>query len=358
MAIDIDQRVDVVVSLGTQPISTATFDSVAFVADDQTAGWPVAFTESYRVYSSLDEILTDGFANTTPVYKFAAKAFGGNFRANKLYVSRYSTSVGSPVTPLASIQATFAVDDTAYFVGCEDHTEATVVALAAYLESKYKMLVVSSQDAGILVAATGTDLGSVLQDAAYNHVITLYSDSADTNFNEGGIVGAMAALEAGTSTLEDKTLVGVTAESFSSTEIASLESKNVGYYSTIAGVNSYFNSKVASGQFFDTIVFSDWLRARISESVYGLLKRASDKGSKIRMDDVGFAQVRQAIFQPINTAIANGAISTEVQPIVRIPTREEIAENDRANRILPNVVVEVLYSNAVHKVLIRAFVSI
>lgn len=358
MAIDIDQRVDVVVSLGTQPISTATFDSVVFLADDETGVWPVGFTEDYRVYTSLDGIIDDGFELTSPTYLFASKAFGGNFRANKLYVSRYSTSVGSPITPLASLQAQFAVDDIAYFVGCEDHTEATVVALATYVESKYKMLVVSSEDAGILVTATGTDLGSVLQDAAYNHVITLYSATADANFNEGGIVGAMAALAAGTSTLEDKTLVGVSAESFNATEISSLESKNVGYYSTIAGVNSYFNSKVASGQFFDTIVFSDWLRARIGESVYGLLKRASDKGSKVRMDDVGFAQVRQAIFQPINEAIANGAISTEVQPVVRIPTREEIAENDRANRILPNVVVEVLYSNAVHKVLIRAFVSI
>ena len=52
MSVDIKERVDVVVSLGTQPISTASFDSAMFLADTESAGWPVAFTEDYRVFTS------------------------------------------------------------------------------------------------------------------------------------------------------------------------------------------------------------------------------------------------------------------------------------------------------------------
>lgn len=353
MAIDISQRVDVTVSLGTSPIATASFDSVAFLANITD----VALPDAYRVYTTYTEVLKD-FADTSDVAKFAQLALGGNFRARSLYVVKYGATNATPLTPVQALTNLIATDDQAYWVGCDSHVEADVTGLVALCEAEYKMFVTSTQDAGTINPADATDIGSVLQDAAYNHVITLYHTAADANLPEGGIVGAMAAIPAGTSTLEDKTLIGVPAINISATARTALEGKNVGYYSTIAGVNSYFNSKVASGQFADTIIFSDWLRARIAESVYGLLKRASDSGKKVRFDDVGFAQIRQAIFQPINEGISNGAISEEVPPVVRIPSREEVAEADRANRILPNVVVEVLYSNVVHKVLVRAYVSI
>lgn len=357
MSVDITERVDVVVSLGTQPISTASFDSVMFLADDQDAGWPVAFTEAYRVYTSLSSVLADGFAETTPTYKFASLVFGGNFAAKSLYVVAYTTDTPA-VTPTAAFNAQLAVDDTAYYVACDVHTQAVVTPLVAAAEAAYRMVVISSEESGILVPATDTDIGSVLQSAAYDHVLTMYHPDADTTFAEGGVVGAMAAITAGVSTLEDKTLKGVVSYSLNGTETTAVKDKNVAYYSPIAGVNSVFNSKVASGQFFDTIVFSDWLRARIGEAVYGLLKRKSDAGLKISYDEAGMGLIRSAIFGVIQTALSNGAISRDIYPKVRTPSREEISDADRAGRVLPDVVVEVLYSNAIHKVLVRAYVSV
>lgn len=353
MSVNIDQRVDVVVSLGTQPISTASFDSAMFLVED--ASLPETFTDAYRVYTSLAQLTTEGFATTDSAYKFAALVFGGSFRAKSVYIVKYTTAV---TTPTQAFNAQLEVDGKAYYVSVDDHTAAIVTPLVAAAEAAYRMVVLSSQEAGILVPATTTDIGSVLQDAAYDHVITLYSASADTSFAEGGVVGAMAAIPAGVSTLEDKTLVGVTVDNLNATQISALEAKNVAYYTEIAGVNSVFNSKVASGQYFDTIVFSDWLRARIGEAVYGLMKRRSDAGLKVSYDETGKALVRSAIFEVIQQGLNNGAISNDIRPIVRIPTNEEILEADRAARVLPDVVVEVLYSNAVHKVNVRAYVSI
>lgn len=353
MSVNIDQRIDVVVSLGTQPISTASFDSAMFLVE--VTDLPVAFTEAYRVYTSLTQLTTDGFAITDSAYKFAALAFGGNFRAKSVYIVKYETGV---TTPTQAFNTQLETDGKAYFVSVDDHTQAIVTPLVAAAEAANRMVVISSQEAGILVPATDTDIGSVLQDAAYDHVLTIYNASADTSFTEGGVVGAMAAIPAGVSTLEDKTLVGVTVDNLNATQISALEAKNVAYYSEIAGVNSVFNSKVASGQFFDTIVFSDWLRARIGESVYGLMKRRSDAGLKVSYDEAGKSLVRSAIFEVIQQGLNNGAISNDIRPIVRIPTNEEISQADRAARVLPDVVVEVLYSNAVHKVLVRAYVSI
>jgi hypothetical protein len=358
MSVDIKERVDVVVSLGTQPISTASFDSAMFLADDESVGWPPAFTQDYRVFTSLKAVDDAGFAETTPTYKFAALVFSGNFAAKSLYVVRYTTNGGDPVTPTAAFNAQLAVDDTPYYVACDTHTEAVIAPLVAAAEAAYRMVVVSSQESGILIEGITTDLGSVLQSAAYDHVFTLYHPSADTAFAEGGVIGAMAAIPAGVSTLEDKTMKGVTSYSIDGTATTSVKEKNVGYYSPYIGTNSLFNSKVASGQYFDTIVFSDWLRARIGEAVGGLMKRRSDAGLKVSYDENGMSLIRSAIFGVIQVGLANGAISPDIYPVVRTPTREEVSDADRTGRVLPDVVVEVLYSNAVHKVLVRAYVSV
>jgi hypothetical protein len=353
--VPIESRVDVIVALGTQPLSTVSFDSAAFAAELTDA----AFALDYKVYTSLTEMVTDGFLTTSPAYLYAALCFGGKFRVKKVYVVKYgSVGVAVTKTPVQALTDLFNVDDTAYYVGCSSHSDANVSAIAAFAESLDKMYVHSTQQAGVLVTATTTDIASVLQDAAYDHVLTIYNAAADTAYAEGGVVGAMASITAGTSTLEDKTMTGVVVDSLNETQRTSLISKNVAYYMPIAGVNSVFNSKVASGQFFDTIVFADWLKANLAQEIYGLMKRESDLGRKVSYDEAGFSKIRQACRRVIEIGRASGSISLDIESIVRTPTRDEVSEADRMNRVLPNLVVEVPYSNAVHKVTVRAYVTV
>ncbi len=353
MSIDIDQRVDVIVSLGTQPIQTASFNSALFLADLTD----VAFADAFRVYTSLKEVAVD-FLTTSATYKYASLVFGGNFKASKLYVVKYRTT-GTILTAVEALNAFLLVNQEPRYISCDSRVEATVLGLAAAVAAAEKIHVHATQVAGVVVPATTNDIASLLQDAAYDTTITLYSKNANAEYSEGGIVGAMAGIEAGVSTLEDKTMVGVTADNLTATERLACEQKNVAYYSTIAGVNSVFNSKVASGQFLDTILFSQWLKARIGEAVYGTIKRESDAGRKVSFDGAGGAKIRSSIFNNvINIGLANGSISPDIEPLVRTPTRAEVSDADRAGRILNGVVVEVLYSGAVHKVLIRAYVSI
>lgn len=353
MAISIDQRVDVTVSLGSQPISTAEFDSVIFLADLLDANFP----QDFKIYNNITDVAAD-FNTTDPSYIFASLVFGGNFPPKSLYVVKYGATNATPLTPAQALTNMLAVDDTAYYVACESHTQSDIQAVVSVCEANNRMYVVSSQEADILNQGLSTDIGSILKTGGYKHVITLYDPAADAGFSEGGIVGAMAAIQPGVSTLEDKTMPGVDAYNASATDITSMEAKNVAYYAPIAGVNSVFNSKTASGNFFDAIVFSDWLQARIGEAVYGLLKRESDLGRKVTYDEAGMTKIRQAIFQPINQALSVGALSSDFTPIVRTPTRDEVTDADRANRFVPNVVVEVVYSNGVHNVKINAYVTV
>lgn len=350
--VPIENRVDVTVSTGTQPITVPVFNLPVFLADLTDA----AFPDAYRIYESLAGVAVD-FADTTATYKFAQLVFGGAFKANKLYVCKYRTT-GTVLTPVAALTALLNVDSKPYWVGCDSHSDATVTALAAYCDAEDKMYVNSTQQAGVLVPATTTDIGSVLQDAAYDHVITIYNASADTSMAEGGIVGAMASIQAGVSTLEDKTLNGVTVDSLNATQRSSLESKNVAYYMPIAGVNSVFNSKVASGQYLDTIIFADWFKAELQAAIYGVMKRESTLGRKVSYDEAGKAKIRQAIWGVIRVGLANGSITPDVEPVVRLPSNDEVSEANRTGRILPSVVVEVVYTNAIHKVVVAAYVTV
>lgn len=353
--VPVSNRVDVIVSLGTQPISTVSFNSAAFLAD---LPFGSEFGEQIEVYESLQDVVQQGHSESTPFYQFAAKAFGGKFPTQRIFLSKYTGGGETPETPFDALTRLMAENDEAYYIGTDSRTQSDILAVASYCDSAKKMYVHSTQVAGVSVNATTTDIASVLQDAAYDHVLTLWSDTADANYDEGGVVGAFAGLQAGVSTLEDKTMTGVLASSLTATQRTALENKNVAYYMPIVGVNSVFNSKVASGQYFDTIVFSDWFNARLKEEIYGLIKRESDLGRKVAMDESGFAKIREACWRVINVGLANGSISQDVQPIVRTPERDEILDAQRAARELPNVVVEVLYSNAVHKVSVRAYVTI
>ena len=350
--VPIENVIDVSVSLGTQPIATATFDSAVVLADLTD----VAFPSAYKVYDTLAAVAAD-FADTTPAYKLASLCFGGAFKAKQVYVVKYRTA-GTLLTPVAALTTLLATDSKPYYVTCDTRVEATRLALAAFCEAEDKFHVHSTQEAGVLVPATTTDIGSKLKDLAYNNTFTLYSATANTAYSEGGVVGAFANIPAGTSSLEFKTMNGVAVDNLDATQRSALEAKKVAYYATIADTNCLLNTKMASGQFADTIVFSHWLSARVKEALFGLLKRESDLGRKVSYDDAGFAKVRQAIQTVIEVGLANGSISPDVTPVVRTPEREDILEADRANRILPDVIVEVLYTSAVHKVLVRAYVTI
>lgn len=77
-----DKSVDVVVQLGTQPMDTVGFETAMFLAVHNQ------FDDRQRIYLSTDSMVDDGFAVGSPAYKFAEKAFSGNFRPQQVAIGR------------------------------------------------------------------------------------------------------------------------------------------------------------------------------------------------------------------------------------------------------------------------------
>lgn len=250
-----------------------------------------------------------------------------------------------------------------FFLGGQSQSEADVLLLAAYAEANDKMYFVSVPVSTVGEAAT-TDIASQLKALQYDNTQTITVLDADLDqYAEGTLVGVMAATNPGTSTWFGKTLKGVVANSFTTTQETNIAAKNSNFNPLVAGAGFYTDGSQASGEFGDTIRFSLWMKARVAESVFGLLKRKSDLGLKVPHDENGYAMVRSIIFdEVINIGVNRGAISTAKEgatdPVVTTPLRSEISTNDRANRILPDVEVEVVFSGAIQSVIIRVFVLV
>lgn len=353
----IQSFVDVIVTQGARPIETAGFGIPLFVADTV----PTAFlnaSERTRTYSSVAELVSDGFLVTDPAYLFAEKLFGQVQKPNSIIVGKSIVADANITTTLNAI--TLETNDY-FFLAAEDQSNAAILLVAAFAQANDKMYFTTAP-VSTVGAETVTNIAAQLRDLQYDNTQVIVVDDADVaKYPEGAVIGSMAATNPGTSTWFGKTLVGVSAQRFTSTQEANIKANNANHYPMVAGVGFYTDGRQSSGSFGDTVRFSLWLKARIAEAVFGLMKRKSDLGLKVPYSEDGFAMIESIIYgDVIQLGISRGAILTAdngaTNPVVSAPKRSEIPANDIANRTLPDVKVEVVFSGAVQKVTIRAYV--
>lgn len=106
----IEDVVDVIISLGDRPINQRSFDLPLILTAHNV------WTERARVYSAADDLLNDGFAAGSNVYKMAQDMFGGDFGPKQVIVGRRA---------LTNYTLTFDVaNDTVYTVNLQVDTGA------------------------------------------------------------------------------------------------------------------------------------------------------------------------------------------------------------------------------------------
>lgn len=273
-----------------------------------------------------------------------------------------NTVVGAETT-LEALAAASGENDSWFFLSAEDKTPATQLALGRYAQANDRMYI-TTVPASTVASTADDDIASQMRDAQLDntHTLTL-PDSRMDEQAEGGVIGAIASINPGESILAFKSMPGVSVTEFSSTEQNRIQGKNSNIYPLVNGVAIYDNGVNQSGLFFDDVRFGLWMKARIAEAVFGLLKRESDLGRKVTFGQTGFEQIRQTIYgQVLQVGIRRNAILTSIDgvanPVVRIPARSEIPTNDIANRTLRDVVVEFTYSGAIQQVSARVFILI
>lgn len=253
-----------------------------------------------------------------------------------------------------------------YFLSTESHSDADIVAAAAFAATNFKFHAYSTSGVDNYAAENvTTSIADRLKALAYDSV-GIYDPRAEIDFPEGGIIGAMAANDPSYGdSIHLKTMKGITAPTLSVGQRQAIWNRNLNFYRTINGVGSLYEGKAASGQYADIIRFAHWIKFRLEESVFAYMSRRSNLGLSVKMSDDDLPNLKSVMLNdPINTGITNGSILTGFDqtnnvfydPIITIPKRATIPTNDIASRTLNNVKIELIYNSSLHFVKINVSV--
>lgn len=251
--------------------------------------------------------------------------------------------------------AIIAEDPDFYGVGLDSESENEIAALAALVETQRMIFVASSIDTEVTDSGTTTDIGSDLQDAAYDRTALL---QANYNSQYAGCrwMGKMLPKDAGSATWAYKTLAGLTVNTFTAAQVTALDAKSVNHYTSLGGVNVSRYGYAASGEFIDITRGVDWFQARLQERIYGLLVN-NDKITYDQAEDL----FRAEILAQLEEAAKRGLVAPDTDDtpwVVTIPEPADISAANKALRTYPDIEFSATLAGAVHKTTITGTLSL
>lgn len=157
-----------------------------------------------------------------------------------------------------------------------------------------------------------------------------------------------------TITLNLKQAPTITVEDLDTNEKLNLESHNGNAVCVIAGVNVISDSRMASGQFLDTIHGTDWLTNRIETDVFNVKFQSN---TKIPYTDEGVSVLRQAAEGGLRQAVTNGLVAPGNDAegnfvplgyeLFTIPV-SQVSPSDKSNRIYRGLSFKAVGAGAIH----------
>lgn len=235
------------------------------------------------------------------------------------------------------------------------NSTACVQAAATWVQANERLFLAESQDSEVPTIAVGpaTDVAKVLSVAGQERAPLIYHPIGQ-EFAAAAWAGRVLPLTPGSETWKFKTLSGVSAQSYTTTQITNIRNKRANFYYSIAGrsITSEGTTPSTSLPFIDIVRFRDWLRVRLQENLFLLLANAD----KVSFDDVGITKVLGVIRGVLEEARSNGAITPDFT--VTVPKAASVNPVDKANRELKNVTFSVTYTGAIHKVVINGVITL
>ncbi len=248
--------------------------------------------------------------------------------------------------------AIVAEDDDWYGLDVEGDGGAIVEAVATWAESAGKLFVHAQGDTDIIEVGT-SDTASVLSAASRARTAIYYSPFPH-QYGGAGAMGERFPDDPGSSTWAHKTISGFTATGITNTESTKARVADANTYELVGGVNIALFGTVASGEFIDVIRGTDWLEARITESVFGL--KTSTK--KIPFTNKGGAMIQAAIEAPLRLAVSRGVLAESPAPVTTVPDVSTVSAGDKAARDWPGITFTGRIAGAVHTSDIAGTVSL
>ena len=343
--------VEVNITRQTTSVAVAAFNVPLILSQFATNKTTTAFTRA-RVYGSVAEMASDGWASTDAVYKIANAIFSQNPSVNKIVVGRKDSN---DATIDAALNAIANENNDWYGIVVDQALVSSFADVASWVETAKKFAIFWITDVNAYDPSKSTDLASVLKLANRNRSAVVWhaTPAGGADYPDSAWMGEGFPYEPGTSTWAYKTLNGVTPDTLLASQETALKNKNCNYYMTVGGVSITQEGKVASGEYIDIIIGTDWIEARLREAVYSALVN----NRKIPYDDTGIAMIEGLVKGVLNEAASKGILQAD-SIAVTVPKYADIPQADKLARKLPDVKFSALYQGAIHSVTINGTISV
>lgn len=284
-------------------------------------------------------------------------------------------------TPLQAIQACRNVSPNWYLVCALAASDADHLIIAAYAQSATPQLVyfyTTSSDSA-LNGTTG-NVFSLIKASLYARAFGIYSTTQQglsplNIYSQAAAMGLAMGRNTGLAgsyfTMDLKTLVGITPEPLTLTQIGTINGNFGNVYLSYA--NSYQilqNGTVGSGQFFDQILNLDMVASDMQFSVMNLLTSVG----AVPQTDAGQSSIINVVNQACARSVARGFISPGTwtgQTILQLTAGDPLpngyrsqsaafntqSASDRAARKSMPIYVAIILSGAIQSVTIGVFVQ-
>ena len=205
----------------------------------------------------------------------------------------------------------------------------------------------------------GRDLFGSIKALNYDRSIGSFNGSAVGAYDNAGnvdaaIIGELLPYPPGTRTAKFKKLKGVIAARLSAAEVSLLETNGANYFTTIGGLDMYAQGVVASGEYIDVIQGIDWIKYTMQFRVFNRLQQAA----KVPYTDKGASIVESEMQAVLNEAVARTILAEDPAPTTFIPKVGDVAQEDRAARLLPDCKFDGTLAGAIHKVKINGSITV
>lgn len=296
--------INIIVNLAARAAVRKAFNLALIVGETEV----ISQQERLKVYSSLNEMLEDGFTVNDRLYKAAALVFGQRKRPQRLVVGCIGTvettadgeTISRKETSVETFAACRALDGEWYVaIYCAETTKADHLACAEYFEATKP---------NSIYAYTTTDAGT-LTNADDNIFATMKSKNLRRSIGQfstqhpdaicaiiGWAMGAMTSTANSAYTLAYKTEIGVDTENannvFSTHSVEKIKANNGNIYINRGSYYDIFeDGTMADGTWFDEMIYLDKYQNDMQLAIMDLLYQ----NNKVPQTEAGVTQLVDAI---------------------------------------------------------------
>jgi hypothetical protein len=283
----------------------------------------------------------------------AGKPFTLEYDRSLWTVQDVTADAGGLVSDLTAIRTALDGNDDWYALHIDTAGKAEILAMAAHIETLFKIFVATTLDADVLTSATD-DVSTTMQALNYERTALTWYERPELGL-DAAWAGDMLPRDPGSATWKFKTLIGIAVSVLTEAEMTKLIAKGCNYYVTIAGVDIMTEGVMVGGEYIDVTRGIDFITQRMKENVFGQMAALPKLGFS---DDDGIAVVEAQVRGVMSLGVSQKIFSKDPAPVVTVPLAADIDSVDKANRKLTDVVASGTLEGAIHSTEIELIVTV